>query len=119
MEGKRIKIYNGRTLIQLSVQALLQTDVSFKDWKQSGKESKGKHVGLWTQQKRRMNINKLKLLALELALETFFETQEIKTLHIQMDNIKTLTYFLKMGGRRKFTNDLSFKTNLKTAIKEL
>ena len=36
---KNIEIYNGRTLIQLSPQALLQTDTSLTGWGgQSGKE---------------------------------------------------------------------------------
>ena len=45
-----------------------------------------------------MHIKELELLALKLALETFLKAQEIKSLHIQMDNIVALTYFLKMGG---------------------
>ena len=51
--------------------------------------------GTWTQQERRMFINELELFALKLALETFFKAQEIESLHIQMDNIVDLTYFLK------------------------
>ena len=65
-----------------------------------------------------MHINELELLALQLALETFLKVQEIESLLIQMDNIVALTYFLKMGRHKKFTNGLSFQTNLGTAIKE-
>ena len=72
-----------------------------------------------------MHINELELLALNLALETFSKAQEIKPLHIQMDNIVALTHFLKIrgggggggGGHKKFTNDLSFQTNLGTVGK--
>ena len=70
------------------------------------------------QQERRMHINELELLALQLALETFLKVQEIESLLIQMYNIVALTYFLKMGRHKKFTNGLSFQTNLGTAIKE-
>ena len=47
-----------------------------------------------------MHINELELLAFKLALETFLKAQEIKSLHIQMDNAVALTCFLKMGGRK-------------------
>ena len=86
--------YNGRALIQLPAQALLQTDASLKDL---GAVWEGLKTGrTWTQQKRRMHINKLELLALKLALETFLKAQEIESLHIQEDNIVALTYLLKM-----------------------
>ena len=86
--------YNGRALIQLPAQALLQTDASLKDL---GAVWEGLKTGrTWTQQKRRMYINKLELLALKLALETFLKAQEIESLHIQEDNIVALTYLLKM-----------------------
>ena len=44
-----------------------------------------------------MHINELELLAFKLALETFLKAQEIKSLHIQMDNVVALTCFLKVG----------------------
>ena len=93
MDEKHRK-YNGRALIQLPAQALLQTDASLKDL---GAVWEGLKTGrTWTQQKRRMHINKLELLALKLALETFLKAQEIESLHIQEDNIVALTYLLKM-----------------------
>ena len=66
-----------------------------------------------------MHINELELPALKLALETFLKAQEIRSvhMHIQMDNVVVLTYFLKMGPK-KFTNGLSFQTNLGTVIEE-
>ena len=50
-----------------------------------------------------MHINELELLALNLALETSSKAQEIKPLHIQMENIVALTHFLKIrvGGTQK------------------
>ena len=42
-----------------------------------------------------MHINELELLALKLALETFLKVKEIESLHIQMDKIVALNYFLK------------------------
>ena len=65
--------------------------------------------GTWTQQERRMYINELELLALELALETFLKAQQIKSLHIQMGNIVALTYFLKMGGTKNLQMVCLFK----------
>ena len=95
---KKIEIYNGRSLIQLSAQVLLQTDASLTSW---GAVWGGmKTGGPWTQQERWMHINELELLAFKLALETFLKAQEIKSLHIQMDNAVALTCFLKMGGRK-------------------
>ena len=95
---KKIEIYNGRTLIQLPAQALLQADVLLTGW---GAVWEGmKTGGTWNQQERRMHINEMELLALKLVLETFLKAQEIKSLHIQMDKIVTLTYFLKMGDTK-------------------
>ena len=73
-----------------------------------------------------MHFNELELLTLKLALETFFKAQEIKSLHILVDKIVALNYFLKMGavrgegggGYKKFTYGLSFQINLGTANKE-
>ena len=121
---KNMKLYNGRTLIQLPAQALLQTDASLTFW---GAVWEGmKTGGTWTQQERRMHFNELELLTLKLALETFFKAQELKSLHILVDKIVALNYFLKMGavqgegggGYKKFTYGLSFQTNLGTANKE-
>ena len=56
--------------------------------------------GTWTQEERRMHINEPELLALKLALETFLKGQEITSLHIKMEYIVALTYFLKMGGTK-------------------
>ena len=91
---KNIEIHNGRTLIQLPAQALLQTDAWGAVWEGM------KTGGTWTEQERRVHIKELELLALKLALETFLKAQEIKSLYIQMDNIMALTYFLKMGGTK-------------------
>ena len=56
-----------------------------------------------------MHISELELLALKLALETFLKAQQIKSLHIQMDNIVALTYFLKMGGTKNLQMVCLFK----------
>ena len=55
--------------------------------------------GTWIQQAR-MHINELELLVLKLALEVFLAAQEIKSLHIQIDNILALTYFVKIEGTK-------------------
>ena len=47
-----------------------------------------------------MHKNELERFALKLSLETFLKAQEIKSLHVKMDNIVALTYLLKMGGAK-------------------
>ena len=95
---KNIEIYNGRTSIQLPAQALLQTDASLTGWEVAWEGIKT--GGAWTQQDSRIYMNELELLAVKLALEIFLKAQEIKSLHFQMNNIVTLTYFLKMGATK-------------------
>ena len=91
---KNIEIHNGRTLIQLPAQALLQTDASIIGWGPVWERVK---TGVtWTQQERMMQINELELLALKLAIETFLRVPEIESLNIQMDNIVVL----KMGSTK-------------------
>ena len=99
---KTLKIYNGRTLIQLPSQALLQTDNSLTGWGWGGGAvwEGMKTGGTWTQQEIRMHKNELERFALKLSLETFLKAQEIKSLHVKMDNIVALTYLLKMGGAK-------------------
>ena len=58
--------------------------------------------GTWIQQER-MHINELELLALKLALEIFLTAQEIKSWHVQIDNILALTYFVKIEGTKIYT----------------
>ena len=48
-----------------------------------------------------MHMNELELPAFKLVLETFSKAQEIKSLHILMDNVVVLTYFLKLEGTKK------------------
>ena len=99
MVGGKHRNIQWKDLIQLPAQALLQTDASLTGW---GVVWEGmKTGGAWAQQERRMHIIELEVLALKLALETLMKEQEIKSLHIQMDNIVALT-LLKMGGHKKF-----------------
>ena len=97
---KNIEIYNGRTLIQLPDQALLQRDASRTGW---GKVWEGVKTGkIWTQQEIRMRINELELLELKLALQTFLKAKEIESVHIEMNNIAVRTYFLKIGAQKNY-----------------
>ena len=94
---KKIKIYNGRTLIQLLVQALtdrcfthrlgssLQRSKNWRDMDSAGENDVHKQTCV---------------LALKLALETSLKVHKTKSLLIQMDNIVDLTYFLKMGDTK-------------------
>ena len=52
---ENIEIYNGRTLIQLPPQALLQTDASLTGWQAAWEGVKTR--GTWTQQEKRIHIS--------------------------------------------------------------
>ena len=52
---ENIEIYNGRTLIQLPLQALLQADASLTGWQAAWEGVKTR--GTWTQQEKRIHIS--------------------------------------------------------------
>ena len=112
---KKIKIYNGRTLIQLLVQAItdrcfthrlrssLERSENWRDMDSAGENDVHKQTCV---------------LALKVALETSLKVHKTESLLIQMDNIVDLTYFLKMGDTKKFTNGLFVQTYLGAVITE-
>ena len=53
--------------------------------------------GMWSAQERNYHINILELLAVKLAIRTFTKYRDVKAIHLQVDNIVTLTYLMKMG----------------------
>ena len=76
--------------------------------------------GQWCQEERGMHINILELLAVKLALLTFIKTNNIKSIHFQIDNKTAISYLLKMGGTKsqsmikisKEIWDILFKKNI-------
>ena len=50
--------------------------------------------------RKKRHISELELLVLKLALQTFLRSQNFTSIHIQMDNIVSLTYLKKMGGTK-------------------
>jgi len=53
--------------------------------------------GPWSFQEKQNHINYLELKAVHLAIMTFTYNKEIKSIHVQMDNIAALAYLVKMG----------------------
>ena len=75
---------------------MLQTDDSLTGW---GAALQGKSIGgIWSFQERKCHINEFELLAVKLALQTFFKRQNFTSIHIQTGSIVALTYLKKMGG---------------------
>ena len=54
-------------------------------------------VRMWSTQEMKNHINVLKLLAIKLAMQTFWKTLKHKAIDLQVDNGAALAYLLKMG----------------------
>ena len=66
---------------------MLQTETSLTEW---GAALQGRSVGgIWSFQERKWHINDLEPLALKLALQTFFKSQNFSSIHIKMDILMT------------------------------
>ena len=48
------------------------------------------------------HVNVLELLPIKLAIQTFSKTLTHKAIHLQVNNMVTLTYLFKMGGYPEF-----------------
>ena len=59
--------------------------------------------GAWTPQERKLHINVLEMMAAEMAIKTFTKGKMVKSIHLQVDNMTTLHYILKMGGTKNRT----------------
>ena len=91
-----LRLTNGRSILAPHSRTVIQTDASKKGW---GAHCLGKSVGgQWSQKESQLHINLLELKAVHLALLTFSKAQNLKSVHIQMDNMTALSYLVKMGG---------------------
>ena len=54
--------------------------------------------GMWSAEEMKYHINILELLAVKLAIQTFTKYRDVKAIHLQVDNIVTLTYLMKTRG---------------------
>ena len=88
-----LQLETGASLLKQAPQDVLQMDASLFGW---GAALQGKSIrGAWSLLERKWHINKLELLAVKLALQTFLKSKNFTSIHIQMDNIVTLTYLKK------------------------
>ena len=84
---KNLEIFNGTSLLKQVSQVVLQTETSLTEW---GAVLQGRSVGgIWSFQERKWHINDLEPLALKLALQTFFKSQNFSSIHIKMDILMT------------------------------
>ena len=78
-----------------------------------GCSSSGESIGgTWPFQERKWHMNELELPAVKLALQILLKSQKFTSIHIQMDNIVTLTYLKKMVRNKESENDYTVKRDL-------
>ena len=58
----------------------------------------------------------MELIAVKLALQTFLNSKNFTSIHIQMDNIVALTYLKKMVGKKNQKMIILSKEILETSI---
>ena len=58
--------------------------------------------GTWTKEERKLHINILELMAVELAVKTFTRNRKVSSIHLQIDNTVALSYLMKMGGTKSW-----------------
>ena len=63
-----------------------------------GNLSGNHHGGTWSYQERTKHINILELTAVKLAILTFTKGKYVTEIHLQINNMITLYYLVKMGG---------------------
>ena len=97
----------GRVVISPPPQLIITSDSSLQGW---GAACQGQTTGgPWTAEEQKHHINILELKAAKLAILTFIRIHpEVKSIHLQMDNIVCLSYIVKMGGiHNKVLSDIS------------
>ena len=93
---KTLEIFNRTSLLKQVPQVVFQKDASLTVW---GAALQGRSIrGTWSFQERKQHINKLELLAVKLAHQTFLKSKNFTSIHIKMDNIAPLTYLKKIEG---------------------
>lgn len=94
---QNLQLANGRSLVSPPPQLVISSDASKRGW---GAYCKGERTGgQWSASEQGLHINVLELKAAKLAILAFHKLHsQALSIHIQMDNIVTLTYLKKMGG---------------------
>ena len=59
-----------------------------------------KVLWLWNNKEQSLILNILELKAAKMAIMVFTRFKEVRSVHIQMDSITTLTYLVRMWGRK-------------------
>ena len=93
-----LKIWNGWLFMQPQARVLIQTDAPNKGWGAVCRRIKT--GGQWSKKEQDLHMNQLELLAIKFATLTFGKMWKISAIHIQVDNMISLIYLLKMGGTK-------------------
>ena len=87
----------GKAIILPSPQLVVASDASLQGW---GAASQGQTTGgPWAAVEKKEHTNIAELKAAKLTIRTFTGLySEVKSIHIQMDNIIVFSYTVKIGG---------------------
>ncbi len=56
--------------------------------------------GVWTRRGKKLHINTLEMIAVELAIKTFTKGKEVESIHLRVDNSTALHYKANKGGTK-------------------
>ena len=88
--------WNGQTMSHFPPQCTIETDASTVGW---GAFCQGEATGgCWSAEEQRLHINKLELLAVSLALKSFLNREEVKSILIKSDSMTVVAHIDKLGG---------------------
>ena len=82
-------------VIQPQSQVPIQTDASKKGWRAVCRGIRTR--GQWSKKEQDLHINQMELLSIIFAIFTFVKMSIMSAIHIQVDNMKALSYLQKMG----------------------
>ena len=96
---ENLTLCNGTSLISPPPQILISSDASLQGW---GTSCQGlKTGGPWSVKKQNFHINVLELKTVKLAIMSFtLKEKDAILVHIPMDNMTALSYFMKMRGTK-------------------
>ena len=96
--------WNGRAIVLEPPQVTIETDASFHGWGAVIVDGKSRRVrkearGFWTRKEARQHNNVLELMGVWMALRAFHEDVRGRVVRVCVDNLVTMAYVNKMGGR--------------------
>jgi len=100
---ENIKIHNGKPLKLEKPDIVVSTDASLTGW---GAHCKTVSTGgQWTSEELQSlkHINELENAAVLKAIKTFYRIHRPKSIHLRIDNMCTLYYIIKQGGKNNQT----------------